>query len=215
MNETSRINCSRAFQGSRPRTVNCPSYEVRPRIALSAVVLPAPFGPIRPRMRPSSTRRLMPSSATVVPKALRRPRASMHAMSALLLCVVGRRLRLGFQQLFRFQPEPPNGFLDPGPLFRQKLLAFAPKQQLARAGVDEHPSASLALDELLVDQLLVGFQNRDRIDAILGRDVADGRKRIALLEHAVEDQGDDAVAKLAIDRLTVVPFAFHFSQYAD
>jgi hypothetical protein len=46
---------------ARPRTA------VRPRIALSAVVLPAPFGPIRPTIRPAEMSKSMPSSATVLP----------------------------------------------------------------------------------------------------------------------------------------------------
>ena len=85
MNETSRMSSSRAFHGSRPRTFNCPSYGMNPRIALSAVVLPAPLGPMTPRMRPSSTRKSMPSSATVVPKTLRKPRASIVAITSTLL----------------------------------------------------------------------------------------------------------------------------------
>src|SRR6266545_861644 len=181
-------------------------------MALSAVVFPAPFGPMRPRMRPSSTRKSTPSSAMVVPKALRSPRASMHAMaSASLLWSIRRRGRRRFQQFFRCQAEPLDGCVDPRPLLRQKLLAFALQQQIARARFDEHAATSPCLDKLLVDQLLVALQYRDRIDPILGCDVAHGGQRIALLEHAVEDQGDDAVAELAVDRLTVVPFTVHFS----
>ena len=67
------------------------------------------------------------------------------------------------------------------------------------------PRPRLLLDELLVDQLLIALQDRERIDAILGRDVAHRRQGIAFLEHPVEDHGDDAVAKLPVDRLTVVP----------
>src|SRR6202171_3778674 len=81
MNETSRISSSRALHGSRPSTDNFPSYDVRQRIASSAVVLPAPLGPMSPRMRPSSTRRSTLSNATVVPKVLRRPRASIVAIN--------------------------------------------------------------------------------------------------------------------------------------
>src|ERR1700682_3121097 len=80
MNETSRISSSRALHGSRPSTDNFPSYDVRPRIALSAVALPATLGPMSPRMRPSSTRRSTLSNATVVPKTLRRPCASIVAI---------------------------------------------------------------------------------------------------------------------------------------
>ncbi len=96
-----------------------------------------------------------------------------------------------------------------GPFFGKKLLAFALQQQIARAGIDEHAETSLLLDELLVDQLLIALQDRERIDPIFGRDIAHGRQRIAFLEHAVEYHGDDTVAKLAVDRLTVVPLTIH------
>src|SRR5437867_11732846 len=158
MNETSRMSWSRAVEGSRPSTFSSPSCGVSPRIALSAVVVPAPLGPMSPRMRPSSTRKSTPSSAMVVPKAFRRPRASMHAIfSALLLSSFRLRPEVcaGLQQLFRRQSEPLNRFVDPGPLFGQKLLAFGREQQIARAGPDEHAETSLLLDELLVDQLLI------------------------------------------------------------
>src|SRR5471030_2973955 len=177
-------------------------------MALSAVLLPAPLGRTIPRIRPSSTRRSIPSRAMVVPKVLRRPRASMHAMISALLLWHIRRAPAGrsIQQLFRCQAEPLNGCVDPGPLFRKKLLALALQQQVARAGIDEHAATSLRLHKLLVDQLLIALQNRDRIDAILGRNRAHGRQRIAFLEHAVENHGDDTVPKLAVNWLTVVPF---------
>src|SRR5437667_2279532 len=154
MKETSRMSSSRAAQGSRPRTFNSPSYEVSPRIALRAVLLPAPFGPISPRMRPSSTRKSTPSSAVVVPKTLRRPRASMQAMASALLLSGFRRLMFCgcIQQFFRRQTEPLNGCVDPGPVFGKKLPAFAFEQQIARASFDEHAETAPALDKPLVDQ---------------------------------------------------------------
>src|SRR5262249_52782038 len=148
---------------------------VRPRIALSAVVLPAPLGPMSPRMRPSSTRKSTPSSAMVAPKALRRPRASITAMAlVLLLCGVWCRPSTGgaSQEFFRGQAEPLNGCVDPGPFVGEKLLALALQQQVARAGFDEHAQAPLLLDKLLVDELLITFQNCERVDAIVGRDIA-------------------------------------------
>src|SRR6266487_2766316 len=212
MNETSRMSSSRALHGSRPSTDSCPSYEVSPRIALSAVVLPAPLGPIRPRMRPPSTRRSTLSSAIVVPKALRRPRASMQAMaSAILLCSL-RRCPVGCgctQQFLRCNAEPLNSCGDPGPLFGKKFLAFALEQQIARVGFDEHAETSLRFDQLLVNQLLIGLENRQGIDPIFGRNTAHGRQRIAFVEHTVEYHMDDTIAKLAINRLTIVPFTRH------
>src|ERR1700680_2648548 len=80
---------------------------------------------------------------------------------------------------------------------------------MASARIDEHAATSLALDQLLVDQLLIALQNRERIDPIFGRDVAHGGQRIAFLEHAVEYHRDDPVAKLAVNRLTVVPLTIH------
>src|ERR1700686_1591275 len=180
-----------------------------------------------PRMRPSSIRKSMPSSAMVVPKALRRPRASMTVMaSALLLvpvpvpggirlggfrrCGIGRRpAGRSVQKFLRFQAEPLNGCVDAGPLFSKKLLPFAPQQQSACAGIDEHAEAASAFDQPFVHQLLIAFQNRERIDPIFRRDIAHGGQGIALLEHAVEYHRDDAVAKLAVNRLTVVPLTIH------
>src|ERR1700682_418248 len=211
MKETSRMSCSRALHGSRPSTLSSPWYGVRPRSALSAVVLPAPLGPMSPRMRPSSTRKLTPSSAMVVPKALRRPRASIHIMILALPCILRRRPVFcgSLQQFFRCQAKPLNGGGDPGPLFRKKLLALALEQQIARAGIDEHAETAPALDKLLVDQLLIALQNRERIDPILGGDIAHGGERIAFVEHAVEDHGNDTIAQLAVNWLTVVPLSVH------
>src|SRR5579872_3867503 len=122
-------------------------------MALSAVVFPAPLGPISPRMRPSSTRRSTPSSAMVLPKALRRPRASITAMASALL-LFALRLRLGLrvavQQLFRLQSQPLDGGGDPRPLFRKKLAAFALQQEVARSALDEHAQPSPLLHQFLI-----------------------------------------------------------------
>src|SRR5258706_16315303 len=109
------------------------------------------------RMRPSSTLRSTASRAMVAPNALRRPWASMQAMSTLLFLAA-------VQQLFGRESEPANRCVNPRPVFGQKLLALGLHQQIARAGVDVHPAAPLLLYELLVDQLLVSLQNRDRIE---------------------------------------------------
>src|SRR5215472_9071416 len=180
-------------------------------MAFKAVVLPAPFGPISPRMRPSATRRSTPSSAMVVPKVLRSPRASMHAMASALLCGVRRRpaVSAGFEQFFRFQPEPPDHRVHPRPLVGEKPLAFVREQQVARARSHKHAQTSLALDQFLVDQLLVALQNRERIEAVFRGDISYRWQRIALLQYPVQDHGDDTVAKLAVNRLTVAPFTIH------
>src|SRR5688500_11757012 len=172
---------------------------MRPRMALSAVVFPAPLGPMSPRMRPSSTRRLMPSSATVAPKVLRRPRASMNAMASALLFS-------SLEQFLGRQAEPLDGRGDPWPLFGEKLLPLGFEQQRARAGLDVHAQAPLLLDQLFVDELLIALQDRDRIDSMLGCDVPHGGQGIAFLEHPVENQGDDTVPELSVNWLAVVPF---------
>src|SRR5438445_9468732 len=181
-------------------------------MAFSAVVLPAPLGPMSPTMRPSSMRKSIPSSATVDPKALRRPRASMHAI-ALALLLAGSRLQPAvcgtIEQFFGFQPKPPDGCIDHGPLFGEKLLTLAREQQIARAHIDEHPKSAPLLDQLLFHQLLISLQNRERVHAVLGRDRAYGRQRVPFLEHAVEDHRNHTIPKLAVNRLTVVPFSVH------
>src|SRR5258708_37855048 len=146
-------------------------------MALSAVGLPAPLGPMSPRMRPSSTRKSMPCNAMVVLKALRRPRASITVMaSVFLLFVWGCRLRPAFcgsvEQFFGLETQPLNGCGDPRPFFGEKFLAFALQQETAGAGFDEHAETSPGLDKPLVHQLLIALQNRERIDAIVGGDIA-------------------------------------------
>src|SRR5580700_3002820 len=138
-----------------------------PRIAFSAVVLPAPFGPIRPRMRPVSTVRSMPASATVEPYALRRPWASMQGMGSALLGTAGGRA----QQLFRLEAEPLDACENQRPLFLEELLPLAGEQALRRAGCGEHAKPPPLLDQAVVDELLVGLEHGERIDAVFRRDV--------------------------------------------
>src|SRR5579862_1767414 len=194
-------------------------------MALRAVVLPAPLGPMIPRMRPSSTRRSTPSSAIVEPKLLRNPRASMHAMASTLLLLW--RIRLGgfcrrvvdrwilgcggcaIQELARRKAEPLNGCAHPRPLFSQELLPFCLQQQTARAGIDEHAQAALGLHQTFVHQLLIALEDRKWIHPIFSRDIAHGRQRVALLENTIQNHRDHTVPKLAVDRLTVIPLTVH------
>ena len=94
-------------------------------------------------------------------------------------------------------------------MLREKLLAFAFEQQIARARFDEHAETAFLLDQFLVDQFLVGLQNCKGIDPKFGRDIAHGRQRIAFFEHAVEYHRDDTIPQLSINRLPVVPFTLH------
>src|SRR5215472_17614477 len=50
-----------------------PSSEVTPKMARIAVVLPAPFGPRKPKTSPAGTSKDSPSSAVTVPYRRRRP----------------------------------------------------------------------------------------------------------------------------------------------
>ena len=99
--------------------------------------------------------------------------------------------------------------LDDGPLLLHEFLALGLKQKLARAGIDEHAQSAPLLDDLFVGKLLIGLEHGQRIDAEFGGDVAHRRQRIAFIENAVEDHGDDPIAQLAIDRLIVVPLIVH------
>src|SRR5260370_41610699 len=105
-------------------------------------------------MRPSSTRRSTLSNATVVPKTLRRPCASIVAMTSLPPCF-GSALRGGGIEFFLGQTEPLNLFRNPRPFIGQKFLTFTFEQQIARAGFDEHAETSLHLDQFFIDQLLI------------------------------------------------------------
>ena len=131
-------------------------------------------------------------------------------MTALFLSSFRRPVLCGsIQQFFRCQSEPLNGCVDSGPVVRKKLLAFALQQQIPRAGFDKHAETSLTFDKLLVDQFLISLENRERIDPIFGRDIAHRRQRIAFVEYAVENHGDDTISELSINRLTIVPFTLH------
>src|SRR5450755_1077122 len=135
----------------------------------------------------------------------------MHGMGSALL-FRSRRFAAGgdrFHQFVRRQAEALNGCVNAGPLFGEKLLAFAKQQEIAGTGIDEHAETSLFLDKLLVDQLLIALQDREWIDTILGRDVAHGWQRITFVQRAIEDHRDHAVAKLAVNRLAVVPLSIH------
>src|ERR1700716_1775210 len=102
-----------------------------------------------------------------------------------------------------------NFFRDPWPFVSEKFLPFAFEQQIARSGSNEHAEAALHLDQLLINQLLIGLQNGERIDPKLGGDIAHRRQRIAFFKHAVENHMDATIAKLAINRLNIAPFTVH------
>src|SRR5258708_9600817 len=131
-------------------------------------------------MRPSSTRKLTPSSATVAPNDLRRPRASMHAMALAFLllggirlgglrrCGIGRRLvSRAVQEFFGVEAEPLNSCVNPWPFVAKKLLPFALQQQTALAGIDEHAKTATGFHLPLVHHLLIALHNRNSINELI------------------------------------------------
>src|SRR5712692_4492391 len=107
------------------------------------------------------------------------------------------------------QPQPLNPLLNPRPFLFQKLLTLVAQKKIGRAGVDEHAAAASHLHQFLFDELLVGSQNRQRVESIVSGHGTDRWERIAFLQHPFENHGDDTVPKLAIDWLGVVPLAVH------
>ena len=102
-----------------------------------------------------------------------------------------------------------NGLYDARPLVVQKTFALVGEEKLARAKANEHAEAAALFDELLVGELLVTLEDGERIDAEVGGDLANRGKGVTLAKVTVEHHGDDAVAELAVDGLSVVPVEFH------
>src|SRR5580692_1978945 len=68
---------ARACASGEARVTSCPAKTIRPAVGvvspatqLKNVDLPAPFGPIRPMISPSSTLKSAPATARKLPKAL-------------------------------------------------------------------------------------------------------------------------------------------------
>jgi hypothetical protein len=129
----------------------------------------------------------------------------MQVISALLVIGVG----CGVEKIVGGEAEALDGGVEMRPVLGEKLLAFGVEQEVAGSGGDEHAKAAAGFDDSLVDQLLIALEDGERVDAVFGGHGADGGKRLTLFEQAVEDHGDDAAAKLAVDRLGVVPLVVH------
>src|SRR5688572_4285558 len=219
MKQTSCISRCRWRWGSRPSTESSPSKRVRPSSALSAVVLPAPFGPIRPTMRPGPTLKFTSFSARVEPNCLPSPRATIKSLTIVSLARFffalqarsrrGRNLVELIQQILGLEAQALDAARDLGPLFLQEMLAFVLHQRAARAFCDKHAAAATLLDQLLVDQLLVALQDGERVQPVLGRNAADAGQGVAVVQHAFQDHRHYAIAQLAIDWQAVVPVGVH------
>jgi len=109
------------------------------------------------------------------------------------------------QQLLGIESEPLDRRDYARPLLLQETLPFALGKLRARARRDEHAAATSFLDEALVDELLVTLQDRERIEREFRGDVAHGREGVTVGQCPFQDHVHHFVAKLAVDRLTVVP----------
>src|SRR5262249_8966991 len=115
-------------------------------MALSAVVLPAPLGPMRPTIRPASTLKFTASSARVVPKFLVSPRASIIVVIALSRRRLRRpgcsmRFRALPQQLGSGKPQALDRCVDLRPLLFEEARLLVLHERLARSFAHEHAAA--------------------------------------------------------------------------
>src|SRR5206468_12353505 len=133
---------------------------------------------------------------------------SLTARRSLVLPPRPRRLR-PLEELVRAQPEPLDSRLDARPLLVEELLALALQEPRTRAADHQHPEPATRFDEPVVHELLIPLEDREWIHAIFTRNRPHRRQRLAFLEDAVENHRDNAIAQLAINRLTVVPLTIH------
>src|SRR5690606_6083241 len=204
MKHTCCISCCRCRCGSRPSTLSSPWYGVRPRMAFSAVVLPAPLGPIRPTMRPAGMVKVTLSRARVLPKDLLSPRAWMMAVMRWSPWKSEVAQKGG-----RIDIKTPNAGDDQRPFVLEEALAFTLAQfQVGALGHVQAQPAAL-LDDALVEQRLVGLGHGQRIDGQLGGNLADRRQRLPGTDGAVKDLCQHPLAQLHVDRRVVGPFVHH------
>src|SRR5690349_1795625 len=218
MKQTSSMRASRCVRGSSPSTLSSPSKEVRPRMDLITVVLPAPFGPLRPTIRPASTLRSTPRTTGVLPYRFVRPRASIIAV-IFSIRRGARRERLGcrgrfrttFHEFFGCEAKARDGRVDLRPFRLEEVHTLVFHESGAGPFIDEHAPAALLLDQLLIDELLVSLENGERIETKFGRYSADRGERVTLFEDTLEDHRHHSIAQLPVDRLAVVPLRVHQS----
>src|SRR5215475_11200958 len=117
----------------------------------------------------------------------------------------GRRVR----QLVQCEAEPFDVLRNARPMFSEKFLALALKQSFARAAFYKHSEPAPFFDEPFIDQFLISFQNGEGIHSIIRGHRSDRGQWIFFFQNAVENHVDHAIAKLAINRLTVIPFPRH------
>src|SRR6056297_2556327 len=102
---------------------------------------------------------------------------SMRSTPVALSSILNR-----LDQLGRIKSKLAYSLCDARPFLGQKVLPFTLHQASSRAIDDEHPDAASFFNQFVVDQRLVGFRHRERIDLEIDRNLSHGRQRLALLE---------------------------------
>ena len=80
---------------------------------------------------------------------------------------------------------------------------------ITRAVNDEHSTSALLFNESLVDEFLISLEHGQRIEAVLGRDIAHRWQRIGVAENTLKYHCDNTISKLSIDRQILIPFWVH------
>ena len=188
MKHTSCISASRWVRGSSPSTFSSPSNGISPSTAFSVVVLPEPFGPIRPTMRPAGMSKLTLSTATLLAVALGQALGGNHGAHAASSGVGG-----ALQQLFAGRrPRRWMRSTIAGHSSRRKRSRSLASSFSRRAFGHVHAKSPSFFDKVVVDQLLVRARDGDRIELVVGGDLAHRGQHVAGLEHAVEHHADHA-----------------------
>src|SRR6266545_4366289 len=128
-----QISCGRRPFTTSPETRTSPSVgSYTPVIALNAVVLPAPFGPMRPTSSPGRSARLKAESALRPPKRIVTLSSSSGFTPALTPALPGRprRGRPG---------QPPEEAQVPQLTGAEDALRAEQHQHDEQEGVDDHP----------------------------------------------------------------------------
>src|SRR5579859_2299553 len=172
-------------------------------MARSALVLPAPLGPMRPTMRPASILKLARSNATCAPYFLVRFFASMSGamISFVLGFAAGRRGRVGDsrrlgKQFLRGESEPVDDGENLRPILVEEAFALAGQQQPPRAIAHVHAPSAALFDQIFIDQLLIALEHGEGIEPIVRSHRPHGGQMITLLERTLEDEGDHSIAQL-------------------
>src|SRR6056297_760857 len=118
-------------------------------------------------------------------------------------------LHSGLDEFFQVQAQLFDSRRETRPFVLQEFIALAGQQLFAGTVPDEHADPASLVDQLVVDQRLVGFGNGQRIDLEIHGNLANRRQRLALGQGTVQDGCDRLFTELPVDRLIVVPVSSH------